>query len=49
MSLTPADKQIALFSATMSREVMDISWEYLEGAVNIDVAPKAEDMPQIKQ
>ena len=27
MSLTPADKQIALFSATMSREVMDISWE----------------------
>ncbi|HOO60841.1 MAG TPA: DEAD/DEAH box helicase [Bacillota bacterium] len=49
MKLTPQDKQIAMFSATMSREVMDISWEYMQGAVEIDVAPKAEDMPKIKQ
>jgi len=49
LDLTPADKQIALFSATMSRDVMDISWQYLQGATEIDVAPKAEDMPQIRQ
>lgn len=49
MKLTPRDKQIAMFSATMSREVMDISWEYMEGADEIEVAPKEEDMPKIKQ
>ncbi len=49
LDLTPADRQVALFSATMSREVMDLNWQYLQGAVNIDVAPKAEDMPKIKQ
>ncbi|MDD3959351.1 MAG: DEAD/DEAH box helicase [Oscillospiraceae bacterium] len=49
MSFTPADKQIALFSATMSREVMDISYEYIERPVEIDIAPKADDMPKIRQ
>ena len=49
MKLTPSDKQIAMFSATMSREVMDITWEYMEGADEIDVAPKEEDMPKISQ
>ncbi|MBO4927344.1 MAG: DEAD/DEAH box helicase [Clostridiales bacterium] len=49
MKLTPKDKQIAMFSATMSREVMDITWEYMEGADEIEVAPKAEDMPKIDQ
>lgn len=49
MKLTPSDKQIAMFSATMSREVMDITWEYMEGADEIEVAPKEEDMPKIKQ
>ncbi|MBO4474221.1 MAG: DEAD/DEAH box helicase [Clostridiales bacterium] len=49
MKLTPKDKQIAMFSATMSREVMDITWEYMEGADEIEVAPKAEDMPKISQ
>jgi len=49
LDLTPTDKQVALFSATMSRDVMDISWQYFQGAVDIDVAPTAEDMPQIKQ
>ncbi len=49
MKLTPQDKQIAMFSATMSREVMDITWEYMEGADEIEVAPKEEDMPKIKQ
>lgn len=49
MSNTPSDKQIALFSATMSREVMNISYEYIQRPVEIDVAPKAEDMPKIRQ
>ena len=49
MKLTPQDKQIAMFSATMSREVMDITWEYMEGADEIEVAPKEEDMPKIHQ
>lgn len=49
MKLTPPDKQIAMFSATMSREVMDISWEYMAGADEIEVAPKEEDMPKIRQ
>lgn len=49
MSFTPNDKQIALFSATMSRDVMDISYEYIPRPVEIDVAPKADDMPKIRQ
>jgi len=49
MSYTPPDKQIALFSATMSRDVMDISYEYIQRPVEIDIAPKADDMPKIKQ
>lgn len=49
MKITPADKQIAMFSATMSREVMNITWEYMDGADEIEVAPKEEDMPKISQ
>lgn len=49
MSYTPSDKQIALFSATMSREVMNISYEYIHRPVEIDIAPKEEDLPKIRQ
>ncbi len=49
LDMTPPDRQVALFSATMSREVMDLNWEYLRNAVQISVAPKAEDMPKIRQ
>ena len=49
MALTPADKQIALFSATMPREIQDITWEFMEGAAEIDVMPKAEDHPDIDE
>ena len=49
MDATPKDKQVALFSATLSREVMDISWEYIRDGAEIEVEPLAEDMPQIKQ
>ena len=49
MELTPQDKQVALFSATLSREVMDISWQYIQDGTEIEVEPIKEDMPQIKQ
>ena len=49
MALTPKDKQIALFSATMPREIQDITWQFMEGAAEIDVMPKAEDHPDIDE
>jgi ATP-dependent RNA helicase DeaD len=49
MALTPKDKQIALFSATMPREIQDITWEFMEGAAEIDVMPKSEDHPDIDE
>lgn len=49
MNITPSDKQIALFSATMPREIMDITWEFMEGAIEIDVEPVASDYPNIDQ
>ena len=49
MDLTPKDKQIALFSATMPREILDITWQFMEGAAQIDVMPKAEDHPDIDE
>ncbi len=49
MALTPSDKQIALFSATMPREIQDIIWEFMDGAAEIDVMPKAEDHPDIDE
>ena len=49
MDITPPDKQIALFSATLSREVMDISWEYIHEAKEIEVEAVHEDLPQIRQ
>ena len=49
MALTPKDKQIALFSATMPREILDITWQFMDGAAEIDVMPKAEDHPNIDE
>ena len=49
ISLTPEDKQMALFSATMPREIQDITWQFMEGAAEIDVMPKAEDHPDIDE
>lgn len=42
-------KNLALFSATISREVMDISWLYQRDPVEITVEPKEESKPDIKQ
>ena len=45
----PSMKQMAMFSATISREVMDIGWLYQRDAAEITVEPLAESMPLIDQ
>ena len=49
IEMTPDDKQMALFSATMPREILDITWQFMDGAAEIDVMPKAEDHPDIDE
>lgn len=49
LNATPGDTQVALFSATISREVMDVAWEYQHEAVEITVEAKGEDRPMIAQ
>ncbi len=46
---TPADTQVVMFSATMSREVMDVAWEYQKDAVEITVAASGDNRPKIAQ
>ncbi len=40
---------LAMFSATISREVMDISWLYQRNAAEITVNPIQQNMPKIAQ
>lgn len=42
-------KNLAMFSATMSREVMDISWVYQREPVEITVEAREENRPDIRQ
>jgi len=42
-------EQISMFSATISRPVMDISWLYQHNPVEITVLPINESMPKITQ
>ncbi len=42
-------RNLGLFSATISREVMDVSWKYQRDEVEITVEPKKEDRPDIDQ
>lgn len=42
-------KHLAMFSATLSREVMDISWVYQREPVEITVEAKLENKPNINQ
>lgn len=42
-------KQLSMFSATISRPVMDISWLYQRDPVEITVQPVDESMPKITQ
>ena len=45
----PNRKNMGMFSATISREVMDISWMYQRDPVEIVVRPVEEDRPDIHQ
>ncbi len=45
----PKKKQVVMFSATISREVMDISWLYQRDVVEITVLPKEKNEPKIDQ
>ena len=42
-------KNLGLFSATISQEVMTVSWMYQRDEVEITVEPKKEDRPDIAQ
>ena len=42
-------KSLSMFSATISREVMDIGWVYQHDAAEVTVQPKLESMPKIAQ
>ena len=42
-------KSMGLFSATISQEVMTVSWMYQRDEVEITVRPEAEDRPDIDQ
>ena len=46
---TPADTQVVMFSATISRDVEDVAWEYQRDAVQIEVESKGDNRPDIRQ
>ena len=45
----PQEKQLCLFSATITREVMDLMWLYQRDAEEIEVKPVEESKPKITQ
>lgn len=49
LNQTPGDTQMVMFSATISREVMDVAWEYQRNAVEITVAAEGDNRPNIAQ
>ncbi len=49
LDIMKARKNLYMFSATISREVMDIGWLYQKNAAEISVQPKEESKPNIKQ
>lgn len=49
LNATPGDTQVVMFSATISREVMDVAWEYQHDAVEIQVAAEGDSRPRIDQ
>ncbi|MCD7857936.1 MAG: DEAD/DEAH box helicase [Clostridiales bacterium] len=49
LDMMPQRKNLGLFSATISREVMDISWVYQRNPAEVTVRPVAEDRPDIQQ
>ncbi len=49
LNATPGDTQVVMFSATMSREVMDVAWEYQHDAIEVQVKSDGESRPNIHQ
>ena len=49
IELMKARKSLSMFSATISREVMDIGWLYQNNAEEITVQPREESQPKITQ
>ena len=49
LDLMPQRRNLGLFSATISREVMDISWVYQRDPMEITVRPVEESKPDITQ
>lgn len=49
LAATPADTQIVMFSATISRDVMDVAWEYQHNAAEVTVEAEGESRPKIAQ
>ncbi|MBQ1351322.1 MAG: DEAD/DEAH box helicase [Oscillospiraceae bacterium] len=49
LDLVPHRKNLALLSATISREVMDIAWVYQRDAVEVVVRADMENKPDIQQ
>ncbi|MCD8126844.1 MAG: DEAD/DEAH box helicase [Clostridiales bacterium] len=49
LDMMPQRRNLGLFSATISREVMDISWVYQRDPAEVTVRPVAEDRPDIQQ
>src|SRR5215213_1317620 len=49
LSHTPANRQTALFSATMPREVRRIADNYLTDAVNVEIEQKTLTVPTVSQ
>ncbi len=49
LDMMPQRRNLGLFSATISREVMDISWVYQRDPAEVTVRPVAQDRPDIQQ
>ncbi|MCC8123198.1 MAG: DEAD/DEAH box helicase [Oscillospiraceae bacterium] len=49
LDLIPQRKNLGMFSATISREVLDISWVYQRDPAEITVLPVEENKPDIQQ
>lgn len=49
IGLMKARKSLSMFSATISREVMDIGWLYQKNAAEISVQPVLDSQPRITQ
>ena len=49
IDLLKSRESLSMFSATISREVMDIGWLYQHNAAEVDVQPVQESSPKIAQ